>query len=69
MRWLNNAILRLLLKLNGGEKDMVALYALLIMKGLRTFESVPANLKPDVSAHLRAMELDEDGKPLNPLAE
>lgn len=65
MRRLNRFLVFLIFKLNGGETDMVALYALLIMKGLRTYESVPANLQPQVAEYLTAMELDLEGKPLN----
>lgn len=31
---------------------MVEIYVMLVMKGLRTFESVPDNLKPQVKARL-----------------
>lgn len=66
MRTVKNCIIKLLLTMIGGEKDMVALYALMIMKGMRTFESVPANLQPAVLEYLTAMELDQEGKPLQP---
>lgn len=64
MRWLNSCLIFLILKMNRGETDMVALYALLIMKGLRTYDSVPGNLQPEVGEYLAAMELGQDGKPL-----
>lgn len=43
---------------------MVALYATLIIKGLRTYESVPDKLKPQVKDYLYAAGLGTDGKPL-----
>lgn len=59
------AILALIfLKLIKGEDEMTVIYALLIMKGLKTFTQVPAKLKEEVRLYLRAMELDENGYPL-----
>lgn len=43
---------------------MVVIYALLIIKGLKTFAQVPNILKAEVKAYLFAMDLDENGKPL-----
>lgn len=38
---------------------MAEVYATLIIKGLKTFEQVPAVLKPKVKAVLEALELPE----------
>lgn len=65
MNWLRRSLMHILLTLMGGEEDMVAVYALAIMKGLRTYESVPEKLKEAVADYLAAMELDLEGKPLN----
>lgn len=43
---------------------MTVIYALLIMKGLKTFEQVPAKLKEEVRLYLLAMDLDENGNPI-----
>ncbi|MDD9266042.1 CD1375 family protein [Paenibacillus sp. GCM10023248] len=43
---------------------MVTVYVTLIVKGYKTFEQVPVNLKPAVEAELAAMDLGTDGKPL-----
>lgn len=43
---------------------MVYVYCTLIIYGRRTFESVPANLKPAVQEELFYMGLGTDGKPL-----
>jgi len=60
-----NIIIRLLLfLLRGGEKTMVTVYVTLIIKGAKTFEQVPANLKPAVKTELAALDLGTDGKPL-----
>lgn len=49
--------LRLLLR--KGEKDMAVIYATLIIKGLRTFASVPDRIKPQVREVLEALEVPE----------
>ncbi|MFD0712306.1 CD1375 family protein [Paenibacillus sp. GCM10027626] len=60
-----NIFIRLLLFfLKGGEETMVTVYVTLIIKGAKTYEQVPANLKPAVKAELEVMELDTNGKPL-----
>ncbi|MED4749966.1 CD1375 family protein [Brevibacillus choshinensis] len=43
---------------------MVAIYVALIVAGRRTYESVPANLKPAVKEDLEALGLDTDGTPV-----
>ncbi|MET3507026.1 CD1375 family protein [Halalkalibacter oceani] len=43
---------------------LVTVYVTLVIAGRRTFEAVPANLKPGVEAELEALGLGEDGKPL-----
>ena len=40
-------------------EDMAIIYAQLIIKGKRTFESVPALVKPQVKEILTDMELQE----------
>lgn len=39
-------------------KEMAVIYVALIIKGLRTYASVPAVLKPQVKELLLALELD-----------
>lgn len=41
------------------NKDMAVIYASLIIKGTRTFESVPATIKPQVRQILIDLELTE----------
>ncbi len=41
------------------EKDMAIIYATLIIKGLRTFASVPNRIKPQVREVLEALEVPE----------
>lgn len=41
------------------EKDMAVIYATLIIKGLRTFASVPDRIKPQVREVLEALEVPE----------
>lgn len=41
------------------EKDMAVIYATLIIKGLRTFASVPDRIKPQVKEVLEALEVPE----------
>lgn len=53
-----------LISLRGGEGIMVAIYVALIIAGRRTYESVPAILKPAVKEDLEALGLGTDGKPL-----
>jgi hypothetical protein len=43
---------------------LVDVYVALIIAGRRTFEQVPANLKPAVEEELTALGLGTDGKPL-----
>lgn len=43
---------------------MVTVYVTLIIRGAKTFEQVPNNLKPAVQAELEALGLGTDGKPL-----
>jgi len=42
---------------------MVTVYVTLIIKGYKTFEQVPNNLKPAAEAELLALGLGTDGKP------
>ena len=57
-------MLRLILYLITGGKDMVALYVALIINGRRTFDQVPAKFKAAVKADLEALGLDENGNPV-----
>lgn len=41
------------------DKDMAVIYATLIIKGLRTFASVPDRIKPQVKEVLEALEVPE----------
>lgn len=50
-------ILKVLLRKE--EEIMAAVYATLIVKGLKTFEQVPAVVQPKVREILIALELDE----------
>lgn len=43
---------------------MVDLYVALIVKGAKTIDQVPANLRPAVLEKLYALGLDGNGKPL-----
>lgn len=52
--------------IKGGD-EMVVVYATLIVKGVKTFNQVPAKLQPDVRDHLNSMDLDENGNPLSPI--
>jgi hypothetical protein len=45
---------------------MVDLYATLIIKKKRTFDSIPPNLKEDVKEELLNRGYDENGDPLVP---
>ncbi|QRG70631.1 hypothetical protein JNE38_16450 [Brevibacillus choshinensis] len=51
-----------LVSLKGGD-IMVAIYVALIVAGRRTYESVPANLKPAVKSDLEAIGLSSKGTP------
>lgn len=62
--WLTNIAFRIYIKLSKGDFNMVYVYCTLIIYGRRTFESVPANLKPAVQEELYYMGLGTDGKPL-----
>lgn len=46
-------------KLKGGEDDMAMCYALLIIKGLKTFAQVPASQKEKTKQYLIAFEAEE----------
>jgi len=59
-----NIIVRLLFYFLRGGETMVTVYVTLIVKGAKTFEQVPVNLKPAVEAELTALELGTNGKPL-----
>ncbi|KKX52966.1 CD1375 family protein [Brevibacillus borstelensis] len=54
-----------LISLRGGGGIMVAIYVALIIAERRTYESVPALLKPAVREDLEALGLGTDGKPLS----
>ena len=56
-------LIKLILTIIGG-RDMVAVYATLIINGKRTFASVPNKLKPAVKEMLFELGLDENGNPL-----
>lgn len=43
---------------------MSVIYALLIIKGLKTIAQVPVKLQPEVKSYLAASDLDESGNPL-----
>ncbi|KQL46366.1 hypothetical protein AN963_15520 [Brevibacillus choshinensis] len=47
-----------------GDDIMAAIYVALIIAGRRTYESVPANLKPAVKVDLEALGLSSEGLPL-----
>ena len=51
-------LILLLLKLIKEEKDMIAVYCQLIIKGKRTYSSVPNSLKPGVKQMLIDLELE-----------
>lgn len=51
-----------------GGVNMVDVYVALIVKGRRTIDQVPENLKAAVQAELTALELDGYGKPVTPAA-
>jgi hypothetical protein len=46
-----------------GGDEMVTVYVTLIVKGYKTYEQVPANLKPAVAEELGQLGLGLDGKP------
>nr|DAO23459.1 MAG TPA: hypothetical protein [Caudoviricetes sp.] len=50
-------ILRILLRKE--EQQMAEVYATLIVKGVRTFDQVPAVIQPKVKAVLEALDLGE----------
>jgi hypothetical protein len=50
-------ILRLLLRKE--EQTMAEVYAILIIKGVKTFDQVPAIIQPKVKAVLEALDLGE----------
>jgi dihydrofolate reductase len=50
--------------LRGGEDIMVTVYVTLIIYGAKTFDQVPASLKPAVKAELLVLGLDENGHPI-----
>ena len=52
------------LLLEGGD-IMAVVYASLIIKGLKTFAQVPDKLKEAVHNYLFALDLDDNGNPLN----
>ena len=55
-----NLLINLLILLTRKEfKDMAAIYVALIIKGKRTFSSVPEKVKPQVREMLRDLELEE----------
>jgi len=54
----------LILLLGRGGETMVTVYVTLIIKGVRKFESVPANLQPSVEEELNQLGLGTNGKPL-----
>ena len=41
------------------EKEMAVIYIALIVKGIRTYESVPAVIKPKVKELLEQLELND----------
>jgi hypothetical protein len=43
----------------GGEKDMATVYVTLIINGYRTYDEVPAVLKPQVKEQLIVLGLEE----------
>jgi hypothetical protein len=59
---LASSLYKIILFLGGNE--MVTVYVTLIIKGYRTYESVPENLQPAVAEELEQLGLGLDGKPL-----
>lgn len=57
MIWFKLAVLHILFYKE--ENTMAVIYATLIVKGLRTFESVPAQIKGQVKEILEALEVPE----------
>ena len=45
--------------MKGGEKEMAVIYATLIIRGARTFNSVPSTLKEKVRQVLIDLEMEE----------
>ena len=65
LNFIGKALLNISLKLLKGEDDIMAtVYVSLIIKGLKTFDQVPAKLQDEVRRQLAALELDENGNPL-----
>lgn len=52
-------VLFLIHKKKGGDDDMAMCYALLIIKGLKTFKQVPASQKEKTREYLIAFEAEE----------
>ena len=57
-------MLRIILFLLEGGKNMVDLYIALILCGRRTFSQVPVKYQAAVQADLLALGLDENGNPI-----
>jgi hypothetical protein len=62
--WLAGLLVYGGLRLMRGGDTMSVIYALLIIKGLKTYAQVPAKLQPEVKTYLAASDLDENGDPL-----
>ncbi|MBB6670294.1 hypothetical protein H7C19_06290 [Cohnella nanjingensis] len=60
----------LFLCLRGGDISMaiVSVYVTLIIAGRRTYDQVPATIKPAVAADLAALGLDNNGQPIETAA-
>lgn len=63
-KWRQRITLAFLLIFEADDRMLVVVYVTLVIAGRRTFEAVPANLKPGVEAELAAMGVGTDGKPL-----
>lgn len=61
---MRNWLYSILLRFTRGGDDMSVIYALLIIKGLKTISQVPTKLQDQVREYLTALELDESGNPL-----
>lgn len=62
--WLARLLVSGGLRLMRGGDTVSVIYALLIIKGLKTFAQVPVKLQPEVKSYLAASDLDESGNPL-----
>lgn len=64
MEMLSDLLLRAAVALWRGGDTMAVVYATLIIKGVKTFEQVPAKQQEAVRTYLLALDLDQDGNPI-----